>query len=389
MHMSLSSKTHNTETMWRPDQARSAYACIDPGAVSHNLQVIRRQMHTGANRHTPFIWAVVKADAYGHGLEHVLPALQATDGLAVLSADDAYRCRLLGWTKPLLVLCGQISRDELQDPVLHPLHIVVEHAGQLEQLEQLAGGALPHIWLRYAGTLHHAGFAAEDYRPAYARLHAMWRAGRLPGIGHFQHYAGAEDAEQWAAERAGFLQLTAGLLGRLCTENSAALLGNPAAAATTDGLRIGIALYGVSPLSGSTGSDLGLKPAMTLRAPIFGVQELNCGDGVGYNSVFRADRALRIGLVRCGYADGYPRTLHTGCPVQVGGRISRIVGRVSMDTLTIDLSDRPDVGPGDIVTLWGAPGLPVEDIARAAGTIAAQLLTGITGRVPRLLAGAT
>src|SRR5690606_28862005 len=213
-----------------------------------------------------------------------------------------------------------------------------------------------------------------------ARLQGLLAAGHVSGIGHFQHYANAEDAADLGLERQSFKQLTTGLPGRICTENSAALLIDSASAASTDWLRTGIVLYGVSPLSGHTGPDLGLKPAMALYAPIYGIQELGSGDGVGYNSAFRADRALRIGLVRCGYADGYPRTAPSGCPVLVGGMRARILGRVSMDTLTIDLTNLPHVATGDSVTLWGTVNLPVEDVARAAGTIAAQLLTGLTAR---------
>lgn len=365
-----------------------AYACVEPDAIAHNLQAIRQHLRPGLNSRRPLIWAVVKADAYGHGLEHVLPALHAADGLAVLCAADAYRCRLLGWTKPLLAMCGQLTIDELNDPALYPLHVAAEHAGQLEQLERLSPGVSPQVWLRCTGNLHHAGFQAAEYPRAYARLKALLDAGRLSGIGHFQHYASAENAAELATERRLFGQLTANLPGGICTDNSAALLADPAAAAATDWLRAGIALYGVSPLSGFTGTQLGLRPAMTLKAPIYGVQQLSKGDGVGYNSAFRADRALRIGLVRCGYADGYPRTATTDCPVLAGDIKTRILGRVSMDTLAIDLSGLPQVGSGDIVTLWGTAGLPVEEIARAAGTIAAQLLTGLTARVPRRLAGA-
>jgi alanine racemase len=242
------------------------------------------------------------------------------------------------------------------------------------------------VWLRFAGSLHHAGFTACDYPAAYRRLQALFVAARVAGIGHLQHYAGADDAEQLAVERQRFNKLTDGLTGPRCTENSAALLASPAIAAQTQWLRTGIALYGVSPLPGTCGSAWGLKPAMVLQAPIYALQDVEAGEPIGYGGAFRCDRRLRIGLVRCGYADGYPRSVTEGCPVLVGGHESRIIGRISMDTLTIDLTELPEAGPGDQVTLWGSSDLAVERIALAAGTIAAQLLSGLTARVPRLAA---
>jgi len=279
---------------------------------------------------------------------------------------------------------GQLTRDELSDPALYPLHWVVEHDGQLDQLESLSGAHMLHVWLRFTGNLHHAGFQAHHYRPAYARLQALLAAKRLEGIGHFQHYANAEDPEQLAVERHLFTQLTAGLPGPVSTENSAALLLSARTAANTDWLRIGLALYGVSPLPGLDGAALGLKSVMTFQAPIYGIQELQAGDSVGYGSTFRAERPLRIGLVQCGYADGYPRAATIGCPVQVPGGMAGIVGRVSMDTLSVNLNQHPHIGPGHQATLWGCAELPVENVASAAATIAPQLLTGLTARVPRL-----
>lgn len=364
---------------------QGACAHIDRQAIAHNLQILQHRMSLEKTGRSPRIWAVVKADAYGHGLEHAVSALQAADGVAVLSASEAYRCRQLGWSKPILIMGDQqLTRDELSDPALYPLHWVVEHEGQIDQLQSLAGAHQPHVWLRFTGNLHHAGFQAHHYRSAYARLQALSASGRLGGIGHFQHYANAEDPEQLAAERQLFAQLTVGLPGPVSTENSAALLLSAQAAANTDWLRVGLALYGVSPLPGLDGAALGLKPAMVFQAPIYGIQELQAGDSVGYGSAFRTERPLRIGLVQCGYADGYPRAVTMGSPVQVPGGMAGIVGRVSMDTLSINLDQHPHIGPGHHVTLWGCPELPVENVALAAATIAPQLLTGLTARVPRV-----
>ncbi|NYT62678.1 alanine racemase [Alcaligenaceae bacterium] len=367
----------------QPDPHR-ACAYINAQAIAHNLQTLRQRISAAAPGHKPPIWAVVKANAYGHGLEHVLPGLQDADGLAVLSLPEAYRCRALGWTGPVLVMDDTFTSSELNDPTLYPLHLAINHSGQIEQLENLSGSGKPHAWLRFAGQLHHAGLLAANYRPAYTRLQALLAAGRLSAIGHFQHYANAEDPELQADERQQFTQLTASLPGLVCTENSASLLTSPVAAAHTSWLRSGLALYGASPLAGITGIELGLQPAMLLQAPIYSIQHLQAGDRVGYSSTFIADRPVRIGLVHCGYADGYPRSAPTGCPVWVPGGPASIVGRVSMDSLAIDISNYPDIGPGHQATLWGSHQLPIESIAQSAGTIAAQLLTGLTAQVPRL-----
>lgn len=364
---------------------QGACAYIDQQAITHNLHTLRGHISKGSTTHCPPIWAVIKADAYGHGLEQALPGLQSADGLAVLTLSDAYRCRSLGWDGPLLLMNAAFTSADLSDAALYPLHLVITHAGQIKQLEGLSARCAPQVWLQFSGSLHHAGFAADDYRPAYTRLQALLAAGRLSAIGHFQHYANAENQELLASEQRQFARLTSGLPGLVCTDNSAALLASPQTAVQTHWLRAGIALYGASPLAGATGSSLGLRPAMRLQAPIYGIQQLQAGESVGYSSTFKAERPMRIGLVRIGYADGYPRTAPTGCPVWVPGGLTRLVGRVSMDTISIDLSQHPDVVPGQQVTLWGIPELPIEELALSAATIAAQLLTGLTSRVPRLI----
>ncbi len=362
----------------------TALAYINHGAIAHNLQSLRHTLNSANQKNTPLIWAVVKADAYGHSLMHVLPGLHDADGIAVLSLAEAYGLRSLGWHKPILVMNAQFSAADLRDPGLFPLHLVIDNERQIAELEGLRQAGLPFAWLRYSGILHHAGFDDLGYGPAYGRLHKLRLANRLSGLGHMQHYAQAEDAQQLHAERKIFEGVFAGLPGPRCTENSAALLSDPAYAADADWVRSGIALYGISPLHDATGPSLGLMPVMTLQAPIHRVQKLPAGQPLGYGATFRASRDMRIGLVGCGYADGYPRGVSENCPVLIDGRKSRILGRVSMDTITVDLGDHPAAGPGTMVTLWGAADLPIEVIARSAGTIPAQLCAGVTARVPRL-----
>jgi alanine racemase len=361
-------------------------ARIDAGAVAHNLRRLREDL----GGPPPCIWAVAKADAYGHGLRHVLPGLVHADGLAVLSIEEAHRCRALGWRKPLLVMSSPCVAADLGDPALHPLHLVVDAICQVGELERLPPGSpAPFAWLRHDGDLNHAGLHGSDYVAAFGRLSRLAQAGRLAGAGHLQHYAQAEVAQRLRSERRAFEPLFDGLPGPRCTENSAALLSDPAYGRRTDWVRSGIALYGISPLADLTGPDLGLRPAMTLQAPIYAVRQLAAGRPLGYGAVFQASRDMRVGLVRCGYGDGYPRGLSGSCTVLVEGRPCRIIGRVSMDTITIDLDTHPDTGPGAMATLWGEPGCLIEAVARCAGTIPAELCTGLTALVPRLPADRT
>jgi alanine racemase len=369
----------------RPSHSlETAVAHIDAAAIAHNLEWLRQKLNPAGHRPAPPIWAVAKADAYGHTLAPTLAGLAHADGIAMLSLADAYQCRSMGWHKPILAMSAEFTAADLRDPVLFPLHLVIDSGHQLDELERLPAGSPLHVWLRYSGSLHHAGFHNEEYGPAYRRLQRLLQTGRLAGIGHLQHYAHAEDIMHLRAERQAFHDLLAGLPGAQCTENSAALLLDPGYACGTDWVRSGLALYGISPLPDISGPALGLKPAMALLAPLHKIQLLRAGSPLGYGAAFRAGRDMRVGLVRCGYADGYPRSIGNDCAVLIDGRRSPIIGRVSMDTLTIDLSAHPHAAPGTLATLWGTGDLPIEAIARSAGTIPAQLCTGLTARVPRL-----
>ncbi|NYT82343.1 alanine racemase [Alcaligenaceae bacterium] len=368
---------------------RCGAALIDPQAIVHNLRQLRRLLDPPGPQAAPRIWAVAKADAYGHALEHALAGLGEADGLGVLTLDDALHSRRLGWNGPILAMGAGSDLSALEDPALHSLHLIVDQPDQLAELSRLQPLQAPYVWLRHCGELHHAGLQADEYRKAYHALHAEVQAGRLAGLGHLQHYAGAENPEQLRKERLAFHELISAMPGPVCTENSAAVLSDHVSARATDWVRCGIALYGISPLHGRTGRSLGLRPAMTFQAPIYATQKLCGGQGVGYNGIFRAKRDMRIGLVRCGYADGYPRGVQGRCVVGIHGRMAAIVGRVSMDTLTIDLSGHPEAVPGDVVTLWGPGGPDIESVAGWAGTISAHLCVGLTARVPRILRGQT
>jgi len=380
------------------------WAGISTAAIAHNLAWLRRRVQTagaqagagggagGAPGSPPRLWAVVKADAYGHGLHHALAAAGAADGVCVSDLDDAWRVRRQGWQQPVLVLSAWgLRADTLRDPALGELHVVIDDPATLHTIASAAPG-LPqlHVWLRHAGHLYTLGFAGTAYTDAFQRLHARAQAGALAGVGHLHHYAAAENADTLAVERQAFATAAAGLPGPHCTGNSAALCGGAAIPvhAQDQWLRCGLALYGASALPGVTGPQLGLRPAMSLRARLLNVQHVAPGQTVGYGGSFRATQATCIGVVGIGYGHGVPRQLWQRGGVLAGrhGRRVPLAGRVAMDCLTVDLGAAPPEAPGDIITLWGhAPGgacLPVEEAAQACDTIAAELLTGLTARTP-------
>ncbi|KRC70284.1 Alanine racemase, catabolic [compost metagenome] len=366
---------------YRPEglTARPLHARIDPGAVAHNLARLRGALPAGAG--APRLWATVKADAYGHGVARILPALRGADGLAVLHLNEARACRHLGWQGPILVYGGLYSPADALLVDTPGLHLVITHAAQLEWLAHAAPGHRPAIWLRFAGDIHHTGFAADGYRAAFDAASALFRRGLAGEIGHLNHYARADEPDGVDDADAVFRDVIAGLPGPVSTSNSAALLKHGARAASTQWVRPGLALYGASPFAGTSAAELDLRPAMSLHSQIVGIQRVKAGAGVGYSRAFVAPDAIDVGIVTCGYADGYPRHAPTGTPVIVDGVRTRLLGRVSMDMMAVDLGPVPHACIGTPVTLWGAGGLAVEEVARAAGTIAADLLAGLSARV--------
>lgn len=365
-------------TLTRPlEDSDRVRAHVDPGAIAHNLAQLRLRLG-GA---VPRIWATAKADAYGHGLARTLPGLRGADGVSVQTLADAHACRQAGWAGPILVHAGLLGRDEARSLTLTGLHLIISHAGQLDWLAHETPPAPPVLWLRYAGDTRLGGFDDASYACAHARAMALVARKHAAGVGHLNHYARAEDEQGVAEADARFRRVAAGLPGPVSNCNSAALLRHVEHAAATDWVRPGVMLYGVSPLPGVAGPSLGLKPAMTLTARLVATQRLPAGASLGYGSAFVAPHDMRVGLVACGYADGYPRHAGTGTPVSVGRQRTRLLGRPSMDTLVIDLGQVGEAAPGDPVVLWGED-LPVELVAASAGTIAAELLTGLTARVP-------
>lgn len=359
---------------------RPILATIDLQALRRNLDRLREA--AGDVR----LWATVKANAYGHGIERVFPAFQAADGFALLDLAEAERLRSLDWRGPLLLLEGCFEARDLELCSRLGLWHVVHCT---EQIDMLAAHKtqLPHrVFLKMNSGMNRLGFRPERYRAAWTRLNAL---PQVEEIALMTHFSDADGPKGIAAQVAAFEAVTGDLPGERCVANSAALLrhGGHAALRAWDWARPGIALYGSAPdHPAHRAADWDLSPGMTLAARIIGVQDLQPGDTVGYGSTFTADRSMRIGVVACGYADGYPRHGSTGTPVLVEGVRTRVVGRVSMDMLTVDLSPVPGAGLGSEVTLWGRAGngalLSIDEVAAAAGTVGYELMCALAPRVP-------
>ena len=347
---------------------RPIRATISAGALAHNLRVART--HAGRAR----IWAVIKANAYGHGLERAARALGAADGFAVLDFAEAERLRRAGVTQPVLMLEGPFASEDVRLLAEFALTPVIHHPRQLELLGALARPI--DVYFKLNTGMNRLGFTAANVQAGYQALRAHPRVSTITLMTHF---ADADGATGVSAQLERFGALTKSFAGPRSLANSAALLRFPETQA--DWVRPGIMLYGCSPFADQSAEALGLKPAMTLSSELIAIQELARGEGVGYGLAYRAERAMRIGVVACGYADGYSRHAPAGTPVLVNGKRTRIVGRVSMDMITVDLSGMPDAGIGSPVTLWGE-GLSADEVAAAAGTLSYELLCALAPRVP-------
>lgn len=351
--------------MSRPIQAH-----IDFSALENNLRVARRAA-TSAR-----IMAVIKADGYGHGMLRVAEALSAADGFALLDIQDAMRLREAGFRQTILMLEGFFGAEDLPAIAEYDLTCVIHSAGQIALLDAYPKSGKLDVWLKVNSGMNRLGFAPQQVAQTMEQLR---RHRAVRDITLMTHFANADEARGVAEPLALFNDLAAPHRVARSLANSAALLRYPEAHG--DWVRPGIMLYGASPFAEVSAQQLGLKPAMTLSSSIIATQQLRVGDEVGYGALFRAEHAMRIGIVACGYADGYPRHAPSGTPVLVDGQRSRTVGRVSMDMLYVDLSALPQAGVGSRVVLWGE-GLPIEDVARAAGTVSYELMCALAARVP-------
>jgi alanine racemase len=329
------------------------------------------------------VWAVVKANAYGHGIEHVYESFRSADGFALLDLDEAERIRGLGWRGPVLLLEGCFEPRDLEVCSRLNLWHTVHCEAQIDWLSAHKTLKPHHVFLKLNSGMNRLGFAPQAFRQAWARLNAL---PQVDEIALMTHFADADGERGVAAQLAAFDQVCAGLPGERTLANSAALLRHGAITAG-DWVRPGIMSYGSAPDFPT--HDIvhwDLRPTMSLRARLIAVQLLRPGDSVGYGSSFVAPHEMRIGVAACGYADGYPRLAPSGTPVLVNGVRTRTVGRVSMDMLTVDLTPVPAADTTSEVTLWGHSGrggmLPIDEVARAAGTVGYELMCALAPRVP-------
>jgi alanine racemase len=346
-------------------------AQIDAAALRNNLAVVRRLAPRSR------VLAAVKANAYGHGLLPTARALAAADAFGVARLEEAVQLREAGIDKPLLLLEGAFSAEQLESAARHQLDVVVHSFEQLSMLEAWRGAWRFSVWLKLDTGMNRVGFKPQDFAAAQARLARCAAVGQLRLM---THLAAAEDVEGSVTRQQidTFVTLTSSCALERSVANSAGVIGWPEA--HLDWVRPGIMLYGISSLAQTTAAELGLVPAMTLSTRLIAVRDVAAGETVGYNGIWRAPRPSRIGVAAIGYGDGYPRVVSSGTPVLVNGRAVPIVGRVSMDMMTVDVTDLGEVAVGDEVTLWGR-GLPVERIARCANTIGYELVCRVTGRV--------
>ncbi len=328
------------------------------------------------------VWAVVKANAYGHGLERGLRGFAGADGLALVEPDYALRLRELGWTKPLLLLEGIFDAADAAMLAAHGIDSTVHAIEQIEMLERARLSAPIDVHLKMNTGMNRLGFMPSAFAAAHARLRAI---PAVRTITLMTHFANADDLDHprltLREQVARFEEGARGLSGPRSLSNSGGVLHQATLGAmlSNDWVRPGVMLYGGTP-GGKSAADFGLLPTMTLTSELIGIQDIAAGDKVGYGSRFEATGPMRVGVVACGYADGYPRHAGPGTPVLVDGVMTTLAGRVSMDMLAVDLTPVPNARVGSPVTLWGA-GLPIDDVATAAGTIGYELMCALAPRV--------
>ncbi|RRV09135.1 alanine racemase [Pseudomonas sp. v388] len=355
---------------------RPARAVIDLQALRHNYRLARE--NTGAKA-----LAVVKADAYGHGAVRVAQALEdEANGFAVACIEEALELRAAGIRAPILLLEGFFEAAELALIVEHDLWSVVHSTWQLHAIEQAAISRPLGVWLKLDTGMHRVGFQPGEYRTAYQRLTA---SGKVADVVLMSHFARADELDNPRSDEqlAVFRAASEGLAGETSLRNSPAVLGWPNI--PSDWVRPGIMLYGATPFDRPHPLADQLQPVMTLESKIISVSELPASEPVGYGATFVTSGSTRLGIVAMGYADGYPRQAPTGTPVFVDGQPSRLLGRVSMDMLCVDLSHLPQAGLGSSVELWGRNVLASE-VANHAGTIPYQIFCNLH-RVPRSYTG--
>ncbi|TFZ01831.1 alanine racemase [Ramlibacter humi] len=358
---------------------RPILATIHVEALRHNLSRMRAAAPDAR------VWAVVKANAYGHGIERAFDGLRGADGFALLDLQEAERVRALDWRGPILLLEGTFEPRDLELCSRLGLWHVVHCEQQIDWLAAHKTQQPHRVFLKMNSGMNRLGFTPAAFRAAWTRLNALPQVDEVSLMTHFSDSDGPRGI---AHQMKTFAEATRDLPGERTLSNSAATLRHAQdAGVRADWLRPGIAVYGSAPdYPENDAAHWQLRPAMTLTSRLIGVQQLQPGDTVGYGSSYTAEQPMRIGVVACGYADGYPRHCSTGTPVLVDGVRTRLVGRVSMDMLTVDLTPVPQAGFGSEVTLWGRASngqvLSIDEPARAGGTLGYELMCAVAPRVP-------
>ncbi|MCS6947932.1 MAG: alanine racemase [Steroidobacteraceae bacterium] len=349
-------------------------ALIDGRALEHNLARVRELI--GSHRR---VLAVVKANAYGHGLVPAALALHDADAFAVARLDEGLQLRAAGVRRPIVLLEGVFSAAELKIAAQANLELVVHNDLQLRLLEGQSLGHAFGLWVKVDTGMNRLGFRPEEFSAAWQRVRGLRPVPRALRV--MTHLACADLPQHplTAQQLERFADLTAALGIETSIGNSAGIFAG--AASQGDWVRPGLALYGVSPFAGRSGAQLGLKPVMTLEARVIACKAVRAGETVGYGAVWRAESERRIAIIAAGYGDGLPRHLAAGAPVLFAGGTAPLIGRVSMDMIAVDVTDLAGVQVGSVAQLWG-PDQPVESLARYADTIPYELLCGVSQRVP-------
>jgi alanine racemase len=374
---------------------RPALLTIRPQAMAHNLQVVRSMV--GRSK----IWAVAKANAYGHGIAAAIKGLEAADGLAVLDIAEAQTARNHGWEKPILLIEGPFRASDLRRVHELNLSVVIHQPAQVQMVFDS-----PHppqqIWVKLNTGMNRLGFGADISNDKLLEMINLLQTRVSQPLGWMTHFANADLEEGWCDQAQHFHERHAQLLqasrgfssqfdltsrrGPISLANSAAVLSAPATHA--DWVRPGIMLYGATPFdwanSAQRATAFNLKATQVFSSEIIGIQNIKTGQTVGYGSRFMATRPTRVGIVAAGYADGYPRIAPDGTPVWVAGQRVPIIGRVSMDMITVDLTDHPSAELGAMVELWGDH-IAIDEVAHAAGTVGYELMCKVTQRVARVV----
>lgn len=351
--------------------SRNTIAQIDLAAIRHNLSVVRRLVGTSR------IVCVVKADAYGHGLSRACKALGGAEVLAVATTGEGFSCRNEGWKGRLLLLEGPSNAEEFDDAVAMGAEMVIHHENQLQLLARRHADVPTALWLKIDSGMHRLGFPPQNAAGIYGQL-------QQHSNGHpiilMSHFACADDRQNPMTNRQIriFDESVSSLKGEISLANSAAILNYPDS--HRDYVRPGIMLYGVSPCTDRSAEEIGLQPAMNLVCDLIAINRVSKGESIGYGAAYSCLQDMLVGVAAIGYGDGYPRQARNGTPVLVNGQRASLVGRVSMDMITIDLSGLENARVGDRVTLWGA-GLPLEEVALWANAIPYELICGVTARV--------